>query len=144
MLRKKKGNYLNLKYSVGIEEIRWEKRNKKKTQDTLVSEGSSGHMLVWVNSVPVVCWYKRTSTKPKKKMNRFVFQLRPNLKVLHGKAEQECQLPNNDQISAEKTVCGLLSFHRAFLHVCTRKVITVTNYFIVFVFIFVKMFCSIA
>lgn len=32
MLRKKKGNYLNLKYSVGIEEIRWEKRNNKKNK----------------------------------------------------------------------------------------------------------------
>lgn len=37
--------------------------NKKKLKMHELSEGTLGHMLLWVNSVPVVCWYKRTRTK---------------------------------------------------------------------------------
>lgn len=97
-----------------------------------MSEGSLGHMLLWVNSVPVLCWHKRTRTKQKDGQVCFSAKAKSESVTWQSKISANW--------SAEKNICGLLSFHRAFLHVCTRKVITVTNYFIILFFFFVKFF----
>lgn len=96
-------------------------------------EGSLGHMLLWVNSVPVVCWHKRTRTKQKHGQVCFSAKAKSESVTWQSKISANW--------TAEKNICGLLSFHRAFLHICTRKVITVTNYFIIlFCLFFLKFF----